>query len=86
MYIVCTINFQGLWSLRKASNNAFDTYLVQSFIGETRVLAIEGEEMEEVRQIEEVVVIEYLILYSHTLYFLNDITHFVNVLWVITLI
>ncbi len=36
-----------MWSLRAQSDAAFDTYLVQSFIAETRILRIEGEEMEE---------------------------------------
>lgn len=41
---------KGLWSLRTREDAAFDKYLVQSFIGETRVLAIENEEMGEVRK------------------------------------
>lgn len=41
---------KGLWSLRATESSAFDKYLVQSYIGETRVLSIEGEEMGEVRQ------------------------------------
>lgn len=40
---------KGLWSLRTSEGAAFDKYLVQSFVGETRVLAIENEEMGEVR-------------------------------------
>jgi DNA damage-binding protein 1 len=40
---------KGLWSLRPSSNTVFDKFLVQSYIGETRVLSIEGEEMGEVR-------------------------------------
>lgn len=40
---------KGLWSLRTSEAAAFDKYLVQSFIGETRILAIENEEMGEVR-------------------------------------
>jgi DNA damage-binding protein 1 len=39
---------KGLWSLRSKGDSPFDKYLVQSYIGETRVLAIEGEEMGEV--------------------------------------
>lgn len=39
---------KGLWSLRTNERDAFDKYLVQSFLGETRVLAIENEEMGEV--------------------------------------
>ena len=39
---------KGLWSLRPSSNNMFHKFLVQSYIGETRVLSIEGEEMGEV--------------------------------------
>jgi DNA damage-binding protein 1 len=40
---------KALWSLRTDEHAAFDKYLVQSFVGETRVLAIENEEMGEVR-------------------------------------
>lgn len=40
---------KGLWSLCPSSNTVFDKFLVQSYIGETRVLSIEGEEMGEVR-------------------------------------
>lgn len=39
---------KGIWSLRKSFTSAYDTYLVQSFIEETRILALEGEEMDEV--------------------------------------
>jgi DNA damage-binding protein 1 len=38
---------KGLWSLRESYEARFDRYLVQSFIGETRVLAIADEEMVE---------------------------------------
>lgn len=41
---------KGLWSLRTCEDATFDKYLVQSFVGETRVLAIENEEMGEVRK------------------------------------
>jgi hypothetical protein len=40
---------KGLWSLRASGSSLFDKYLVQSYIGETRVLSIDGEEMGEVR-------------------------------------
>lgn len=40
---------KGLWSLRTSSRSAYDKYLVQAYIGETRVLSIENEEMSEVR-------------------------------------
>jgi len=39
---------KGMWSLRKSEDDVYDKYLVQSFIGETRILAIENEEMGEV--------------------------------------
>jgi DNA damage-binding protein 1 len=39
---------KALWSLRVHETADFDKFLVQSFIGETRVLAIENEEMGEV--------------------------------------
>jgi len=38
---------KGVWSLASPADAAFDKYLVQSFLGETRVLCIEGDEMEE---------------------------------------
>jgi len=39
---------RGMWNLRANPNDEFDTYLVQSFLNETRVLGFLGEEMEEV--------------------------------------
>ena len=39
---------KALWSLRTHEDAEFDKYLVQSFVGETRILAIENEEMGEV--------------------------------------
>jgi len=38
---------KGIWSLSSPADASFDKYLVQSFLGETRVLSIEGEDMEE---------------------------------------
>ena len=37
-----------MWSLRPQWGSEFDKFLVQSFIGETRVLSIEDEELAEV--------------------------------------
>ena len=37
-----------MWSLKPSDESPFDKYLVQSFIGETRILAIEEEELAEV--------------------------------------
>lgn len=39
---------KGLWSLRESFDAEFDKYLVQSFLGETRVLEITEEELGEV--------------------------------------
>lgn len=39
---------KGMWSLRSSTDTAFDKHLVQSFIGETRILSIENEELAEV--------------------------------------
>ncbi len=39
---------KGTWSLRPSERSAFDKYLVQSFIGETRILCIDNEELAEV--------------------------------------
>mmetsp|Transcript_28073 Transcript_28073/g.43830 ORF Transcript_28073/g.43830 Transcript_28073/m.43830 type:complete len:992 (-) Transcript_28073:1819-4794(-) len=38
---------KGLWSLRESFDSEFDKYLVQSFLGETRVLEIADEELAE---------------------------------------
>jgi DNA damage-binding protein 1 len=38
---------KGIWSLRANDEKQFDRYLVQSFVGETRVLSIRGEELSE---------------------------------------
>ena len=35
---------KGMWSLRASSSAAFDTYLIVTFIRETRVLAMNAEE------------------------------------------
>ena len=35
-----TTGIKGIWSLKASSMDAFDTYLVLTFVGETRVLAI----------------------------------------------
>ena len=37
----------GVWSLRASESSEFDKYLVHSFLGETRILAIENEQLEE---------------------------------------
>lgn len=39
---------KGVWSLRQNESEVFDKFLVQSYIGETRVLAIQDEELGEV--------------------------------------
>jgi DNA damage-binding protein 1 len=39
---------KGIWSLKISETAEYDKYLIQSFIGETRILAIEGEELGEV--------------------------------------
>lgn len=38
---------KGMWSLRPSTATEFDKYIVLSFIGETRVLAMSDEELEE---------------------------------------
>lgn len=38
---------KGMWALRKTKENAFDTYLVLSFTNDTRILAIQDDQMEE---------------------------------------
>ena len=43
---------KGLWSLRSSEDGVYDKFLVQSFIGETRVLSIDEEEMGEVSRVE----------------------------------
>jgi len=39
---------KGVWSLRQSETEAFDKFIVQSYIGETRMLAIQDEELGEV--------------------------------------
>jgi Mono-functional DNA-alkylating methyl methanesulfonate N-term len=39
-----TTGIKGIWSLKASSMDAFDTYLVLTFVGETRVLAITPED------------------------------------------
>jgi DNA damage-binding protein 1 len=38
---------KGMWALRPSFAGSHDKYLVQSYIGETRILAIQDDEMEE---------------------------------------
>jgi DNA damage-binding protein 1 len=38
---------KGLWSLKPSSNDNFDKYIILSFVSETRVLSMSGEELEE---------------------------------------
>jgi DNA damage-binding protein 1 len=42
---------KGIWSLRTSETAEYDKYLVQSFTTETRILAIEGEELGEVKDL-----------------------------------
>lgn len=46
---------KGLWSLRASESAEFDKFLIQSFVGETRILSIEGEEMGEVSRYVHIV-------------------------------
>ena len=39
---------QGLWGVKESDSSSEDKYLVQSFVGETRVLAMDGEELGEI--------------------------------------
>jgi DNA damage-binding protein 1 len=39
---------KGIWSLRLSEEAAYDKFLVQAYIGETRILSIDNEEMSEV--------------------------------------
>lgn len=50
LYVQATMEvhgIKGMWSLRQSEDHIYDKFLVQSFIGETRILAIENEEMGE---------------------------------------
>ena len=38
-------SIKGMWSLRPSSADEHDKFLIVSFVGETRVLAIEDEEL-----------------------------------------
>ena len=47
---VATVELAGIkamWALRKSMDAKYDSYLVQSFINETRVLGFEGDELSE---------------------------------------
>ena len=35
---------RGIWSLKATSMDAFDTFLVLTFVGETRILAINSDD------------------------------------------
>jgi DNA damage-binding protein 1 len=37
----------GIWSLKPGGDSSYDKFIVLSFVGETRVLAMTGEELEE---------------------------------------
>jgi len=39
---------KGLWSLRASSTSEYDKFVILSFVAETRILAINGEELEEI--------------------------------------
>lgn len=43
---------KGLWSLRSSTNDPHDTFLVVSFISETRILAMNMEDELEETEIE----------------------------------
>lgn len=43
---------KGLWSLRVSTNDPHDTFLVVSFIGETRILAMNSEDILEETEID----------------------------------
>jgi DNA damage-binding protein 1 len=43
-----------IWSLKHFYSDDYDKYLVQSFLGETRLLSIENDEMSEVLLVHEI--------------------------------
>lgn len=43
------MGIKGLWSLKQADRSPYDKFLVQAFVGETRILSIEDNELAEVR-------------------------------------
>lgn len=43
---------KGMWSLRSSTDDPFDTFLVVSFISETRILAMNSEDELEETEIE----------------------------------
>lgn len=43
---------KGLWSLRVSTNDPHDTFLVVSFIGETRILAMNSDDILEETEID----------------------------------
>ncbi|KAI8551602.1 hypothetical protein RHMOL_Rhmol06G0198700 [Rhododendron molle] len=46
-------DIQGMWSLRAATDDPYDTFLVVSFISETRILAMNLEDELEETEIED---------------------------------
>ena len=43
---------RGIWSLKATSMDAFDTFLVLTFVGETRILAINSDDELDEAEIE----------------------------------
>ena len=43
---------KGIWSLKATSLDAFDTFLVLTFVGETRILAINSDDELDEAEIE----------------------------------
>ena len=47
-----TAGMRGIWSLKATSMDAFDTFLVLTFVGETRILAINSDDELDEAEIE----------------------------------
>jgi len=50
--VLLPAGIKGIWNLQKSSSDNFDTYLVLAFVGETRILEINGEDELDEAEIE----------------------------------
>lgn len=52
MTMMMCAGIKGIWNLRKASSDAYDSYLVLAFVGETRILEINADDELDEAEIE----------------------------------
>eukprot|EP01126_Amoeba_proteus_P030505 TRINITY_DN3014_c0_g1_i10.p1 TRINITY_DN3014_c0_g1~~TRINITY_DN3014_c0_g1_i10.p1 ORF type:complete len:1099 (-),score=193.96 TRINITY_DN3014_c0_g1_i10:112-3408(-) len=84
---------KGIWSLQPPSSSPFEKYLVMSFVGETRVLSMRGEDLEEVEmsglQFKEQTIFcgnvldnHYLQVTTHGVYLVNSVEETLSSSWI----